>query len=501
MNLFIVFGDHLFPFSYFEPFKAFQFITIEASDICSHFRYHQHRLIFLISAQRHKRLELIKGGLRVDHVPLDHDFEKSYFEKLGDYCKKNKVEIIHSFEKDDKFFRNALSQFCEKNKIKQVIYPSPLFLNSRNDFKQYLSRHKKPFMKNFYEESRKRFNILMEKDGTPVGGRYSFDEENRSKLKKGVKVPSQLLIPLDQISLDVKNLIKKYFPDNPGSSNGKDQSAILFPVTREAALLHLENFLKYKMHNFGEFEDAMSESEDFVFHSLLSPLINVGLLTPKEVMEETLKYAKKHKPPLNSLEGFIRQIIGWREFVRGIYNEYSEEYEGKNFFKHQRKLKPNFFTGETGILPLDHVIKKVNRYAYAHHIERLMILSNLMLLLEVDPKIIHQYFNEYFIDSMDWVMGPNVYCMGQFSDGGIFATKPYICGSNYILKMSDFKKGDWCQEIDALYWSFIYNKIDFFSTQPRLSMMVAQVAKMDKQKLNNHLELAKKVKERITYLD
>lgn len=497
MNLFIIFGDHLFPAKYFEPFKSFQFITIEASDICSHFKYHQSRLIFLFSAQRHKRAELQKCGFQIDHISLDQDFEKSYFEKLSEYCRKKKIKEIHSFEKEDKFFRNALNDFCKQNNLKQVIYPSPLFLNSHQDFKQYLSRHKKPFMKTFYEESRKKFNILMEKDGTPVGGRFSYDDENRSKLKKGIKVPNQLHIPYDQITSEVALLIEKCFPNHPKST----QSAFVFPLTREAALDHLDSFLKNKMQNFGEFEDAISETEDFVFHSLLSPLINVGLLTPKEVIEATLVYAKKHKPPLNSLEGVIRQIIGWREFVRGIYNEYSDEYEGKNFFNHQRKLRPCFFAGETGIVPLDHVIKKVNQHAYAHHIERLMILSNLMLLLEVDPKIIHRYFNEYFIDSMDWVMGPNVYCMGQFSDGGIFATKPYICGSNYILKMSDFKKGDWCQEVDALYWSFIYNKLDFFSTQPRLSMMVAQITKMDKQKLLGHLELAKQVKERITYLD
>lgn len=501
MDLFIIFGDHLFSVQHFEPFKKYRLITIEAADICSHFHYHKNRLTFLISAQRHKRTELQKQGFKVDHISLDHDFNKTYIEKLSDYCKKNNVTSIHCYHKEDKFFRKVIVEFCNENKIKLNQYAAPLFLNTHEDFKHYLSKSKKPFMKTFYEQSRKRFNILMEKDGTPTGGKFSFDDENRSKLKKGIIVPKLQNFPIDHVTLEVAEMVEKHFPHFPGVNIVQDKDAFIFPVTHEDVLLHLDYFLKKKMQHFGEFEDAISKSEDFVFHSLLSPLINVGLLTPKEVIETTLKYAKKHKPPLNSLEGFIRQIIGWREFVRGIYNEYSDEYEGKNFFKHQRKLKPNFFAGETGILPLDHVIKKVNRYAYAHHIERLMILSNLMLLLEVDPKIVHQYFNEYFIDSMDWVMGPNVFCMGQFSDGGIFATKPYICGSNYILKMSDFPKGDWCQEIDALYWSFIYHKLDFFSTQPRLSMMVAQITKMDKQKLKGHLELAKKVKERITYLD
>ena len=201
---------------------------------------------------------------------------------------------------------------------------------------------------------------------------------------------------------------------------------------------------------------------------------------------------------MNSIEGLIRQIMGWREFIRGIYHNFSEIQENRNFFNHQRKLTSAWYDGTTGIVPVDNAIIKVNKYGYLHHIERLMVMSNVMLLCEVDPKEVHRWFNEMFVDSMDWVMGPNVYGMGQFSDGGIFATKPYICGSNYLIKMSDYKKGQWSDELDALYWSFIDRNRDFFSKNPRLSMMVNLFDKMSEEKKSNILILSELIKERLT---
>lgn len=501
MKLFLIFGDQLFPNQYYRNLKEFQFLTIEAKNLYQHFNYHQTRIIFLFSAQRHKRIELIKEGLKVDHISINQDFNLSYLEKLQKYCLKNKVKELHCFEKEDKFFRKAIINFCQENQISLTTYTSPLFINTHQDFKDYLSRHKKPFMKTFYEESRVKYNILVDKSKMPIGGKWSFDDENRSKLKKGVKVPPIPSFPIDEITKEVINEVELLFPNSPSAELSKYPERFIFPVTRDDALFDLDYFLKYKLNDFGEFEDAISSDEKFIFHSLLSPLINIGLLTPKEVIDHTLLFAKKHRPPLNSVEGFIRQILGWREFVRGIYNEFSEVYEDRNFFNHQRRLKAEFYQGKTDILPLDNVINKVNQYAYTHHIERLMILSNIMLLLEVHPKNVHAYFNEMFIDSMDWVMGPNVFCMGQFSDGGIFATKPYICGSNYIIKMSNYKKDEkWCEDIDALYWSFIYHKIEFFKSQPRLSMMVSLISKMDPKKLQQHLKRAEEVKNRITYI-
>tara|TARA_Y100000591_G_C21633046_1_gene593814 strand:- start:90 stop:770 length:681 start_codon:yes stop_codon:yes gene_type:complete len=218
--------------------------------------------------------------------------------------------------------------------------------------------------------------------------------------------------------------------------------------------------------------------------------MNIGLITAEEIINKVLKAHQKDNFPLNSLEGFIRQVIGWREFIRGIYQNYDKEESSTNFWNHKRKLRKCWYDGTTGILPVDDAIKKVQRLGYNHHIERLMVLSNFMLLCEINPKDVYKWFMEMYVDSSEWVMGPNVYGMGQFSDGGIFATKPYISGSNYILKMSDYKKGDWCKVWDGLYWNFINKKKKFYQKNARSAFMVNTLDRMESGKRKSHFEIA-----------
>ena len=214
----------------------------------------------------------------------------------------------------------------------------------------------------------------------------------------------------------------------------------------------------------------------------MSPLLNIGLITPKEVVKKTLEYTKKNSIPLNSVEGFIRQIIGWREFIRGVYHLKGKQQEQMNFFNHSRKLSKSWYDGTTGILPLDDAIKNCIQYGYTHHIPRLMIISNIMTLSRIHPQEIYKWFMEMFIDSSEWVMVPNVFGMGTFADGGVFSTKPYSCSSNYILKMSDYKKSGWCKVVDALYWKFIRDNRSFFEKNPRLSIIPRFLDKMDPEK-------------------
>jgi deoxyribodipyrimidine photolyase-related protein len=497
-EIFVIFGDHLFPINYFEPFKSSKFLMIESYSLCEHYKYHKMRLAFILSAGRHKFEELTNAGFNIDRILLnDEARSKNYIDRLSDYCSKNNIKKIHAFEKEDKFFSSDLLKFSKNQNIELILYKSPAFLNGHSDFKSYLEKYKKPFMKVFYEQSRKRFKVLVDKDLNPIGGRWSFDEDNRNKLKKGTIVPEIKINIIDNITKDVILLIIKEFPDHPGFLDVEGANFI-FPVTRESALSWLDEFFSTRFKNFGEFEDAIESNYDFLFHSLLSPLINLGILTPSEVINKSLVYAKENNVPINSLEGLIRQIMGWREFIRGIYHHFSEIQDERNFFNHKRKLTSAWYDGTTGIIPVDDAIKKVTKYGYLHHIERLMVMSNVMLLCEVDPKEVHRWFNEMFVDSMDWVMGPNVYGMGRFSDGGIFATKPYICGSNYLIKMSDYKKGQWSEEMDALYWSFIDRNREFFSKNPRLSMMVNLFDKMSEDKKSNILILSELVKERLT---
>lgn len=470
MKLQIVLGNQLFPLKFYKDQK--EIFMSEDYDLCTHYKYHKHKLIFFLASMRNYRDALKKEQKNIHYFELDK--RQHFFSNLEKVIDEKKISEISIFEIEDKFFEEKIKSFCEKKKIELSIQVTPMFLVKRETFKEYNEKTKKPFMKTFYEGLRQSTKILMEKDGKPTGGKYSFDAENRKKIPKKFDV---IINPLnkdwDKNTKDVMELVDKHFSDHPGSCK-----SFWMHVTREGALKELDYFIKKKFELFGTYEDAIDQRDPFLYHSVLSPYINIGFLTPEEVVKKALKADVS----LNSKEGFVRQVIGWREFIRGIYQEYSEIEDKENFFKHKRKLTSAWYTGETGIPPLDDAIKKTIHYGYNHHIERLMIISNLMLLCEIEPREVHRWFMEMYVDSSDWVMGPNVYGMAQFSDGGIFATKPYISGSNYIHKMGHYKKGEWNDIWDGLYWSFIDKNQEFFKKNYRMSMMVKMLEKMDNNK-------------------
>ena len=264
----------------------------------------------------------------------------------------------------------------------------------------------------------------------------------------------------------------------------------IYPTTFNEGKNWFNQFLKKRFSEFGPYEDAIVSEESILHHSVLSPLLNSGLLTPEYVVNKTLDFAERKKIPINSTEGFLRQIIGWREFIRGIYETDGTKQRTKNYWKFKRKIPKSFWKGETGIEPLDLTIKKVLDTGYCHHIERLMVLGNFMLLCEFDPDEVHNWFMEMFIDSYDWVMVPNVYGMSQFADGGLMATKPYISGSNYLMKMSNYKKGEWQLIWDGLFWRFMDKHKKFFLSNPRLGMLIKTFDKMEKKKKQKLLNSA-----------
>ncbi len=470
MKLTIVLGNQLFPRKLYADCE-YVFMS-EDFDLCTHFKYHKHKIIFFLASMRNFRDELISKDIKVDYYKLKKGL--SFFKNLKNTIKTKKITEIELFEIEDKFFEAEIIKFCEKEGLSLNIKQSPMFLVSRESFKDYNEQAKKPFMKSFYEGLRRSTGILMNDDGNPVGGKYSFDAENRKKIPKKYEViENPVSFEHDENTREVIQSVDKYFSDHPGESEN-----FWMHTSRSGALKELDYFFKNKFEKFGDFEDAIDDRDPFLYHSVLSPYINIGFLPPEEVAKRALE----QDVSINSQEGFIRQVIGWREFVRGIYQEYSEEQEESNFFEHKRKLSDHWYNGSTGIIPLDDAIKKVLKFGYGHHIERLMIVSNLMLLCEIAPKEVYKWFMEMYVDSSDWVMGPNVFGMAQFSDGGIFATKPYICGSNYILKMSHYKKDDWCEVMDGLYWRFIDKHKEYFSSNYRLSMMVKMLEKMDSEK-------------------
>ena len=475
MKLFLVLGNQLFNPNFLKKYLNHTFYMSEDYDLCTFQKHHKLKILLYLSSMRSYRDELRQKGIRVIYKDCTNDFKKTYEKKLEKTIIEKKVKEISFFEIEDIFFEKKLKSFFKKKNIAFNEVKSPMFLTSREEFKEYLNKTKKPFMSNFYKINRTRLNILMNKDGTPKGGKWSFDEDNRKKLPNTIPIPKPLKFKNTLHTEILKKFIESNFESHPGYTN-----RFWFPTTRDQGNKVLDDFLTNKINLFGDYEDAVSKKSHILFHSVLSPLINIGLITPLEILEKIKKIQNKIK--INSLEGYIRQIIGWREFMRGIYQNFDKQMENKNFFNHKKKMKKSWYNGTTGLEPLDHSIDNALKYGWSHHIERLMILANIMNLCQINPREVYKWFMEMFVDSSDWVMKPNVYGMGLFSDGGIFATKPYICGSSYFLKMMDFKRGEWCNTMDGLYWNFINKNRKFFLKNPRLSMMVRVFDKMKRER-------------------
>ncbi len=481
-SLFLILGNQLFPQKYLKPYKNSIFFMSEDHGLCTFQKHHKLKLILFLSSMRSYVDDLKKNKFKIHYEDLNKSFKIPYEKKLENFIKKNKVNELISFEIEDKFFENKIIFLTKKLKIKWIVIPSPMFINTRDDFKQYLSKTKKPFMANFYKIARNKTDILMDK-GKPKGGKWSFDEDNRKKLPSSIKIPAMLTANETPHTKLLKKEIDKIFPNHPGKVDN-----FWLPTTYSDAIKWLDHFISKKFNLFGDYEDAVDTNNNFLFHSALSPLINLGLITPEIIIDRIRKVENKTK--INSYEGYVRQIIGWREFIRGIYQNYDKQLEESNFFKHKNSLTKSWYDGSTGLDPLDHSIKNAEMYGYTHHIERLMILCNIMNLCEIEPKQVYNWFMEMFVDSSDWVMSPNVYGMGLFSDGGIFSTKPYICGSSYFMKMMNFKKGEWNDIMDGLYWRFINKNRKFFQKNPRLNMMVMIFDKMKDERKNNIIKKA-----------
>ena len=407
-------------------------------------------------------------------------------ESVFEILKTHGVTTLHIVDTTDYWLEQRISKAAAIHDFALIRYESPLFILSKDEaVTQYQSSKK--HMAHFYKKLRLDKKILLTNSGEPIGGEWSFDSENRKKIPKGLSLPMDITHTEDTTAIEAAH---EWLKTVPGTKYGA--STVWVPWTRSAAKTALEEFIEERLHHFGDFEDALVSSEVRLFHSALSPLINIGLLSPREVIDAVILYGKEHAIPLNNIEGFVRQVIGWREFIRASYESDGALMRTKNFWKHRKELHLSFWDGTTGILPIDIAIGHALNFGYAHHIERLMVLGNFMLLTRTDPDDVYQWFMAMFVDAYDWVMVPNVYGMSQFADGGIFATKPYISGSAYIKKMSNYESGDWEELWTALYWKFIDDNSSFFSANHRLSMMPRLLEKMSPTKREQYRTIAQK---------
>jgi deoxyribodipyrimidine photolyase-related protein len=462
--VFVILGSQLFPVRYLPEPGSVRVFMAEDHGLCTYEKHHQQKLVLFLAAMRAYADELREAGHDLHYVLLDTTDQRSYEDRLDDVLQDRRARRLVHFEIEDKPMEQRLIRFANEKGLERDELSSPMFTCSRERFAAFASGKSRLLMADFYKQQRRRLGILVDDNGEPTGGRWSFDADNRKKLPRGVE-PPEVSAPTRSARVEEAiEIVRREFADHPGNAD-----EFCWPTTRGEAMVWLDDFIEQRLEQFGPYEDAMTVRSDTVFHSLLSPSLNLGLLTPGEVIERVIE--RSGDVPLQSLEGFVRQVIGWREFVRGIYREFSERQEGANFWSHERGLTVAWYEGTTGIVPLDDTIKAARRLGWAHHIPRLMVLGNLMTLCEIQPAAAHRWFMEMFVDSSEWVMGPNVYGMGLFSDGGVFATKPYLCGSNYLLKMSDYKKGPWCDTVDGLYWRFIDKHREFFAGNPRLAVM------------------------------
>lgn len=471
-SLLVILGNQLFAPQHLPPPSEVLVFMAEDVGLCTYVRHHQQKIVLFLAAMRNYAEELRQGGYDVHYEHLDVNSTLAYEDRLQHVLDDSSIVEIQHFEIEDKPMEARLVTFSSRQQLRREELPSPMFLCSRQDFASYAAATPRLLMGDFYKQQRKRHGILVDSDHQPAGGRWSFDTDNRKKLPRALTPPKIPAAGRNPHVDDLVALVKQTFPDHPG-----DAAEFWWPTTRAQAHAWLDDFVTHRLESFGPYEDAMTTRSATVFHSALSPCLNMGLLTPADIVDRALREADKI--PLQSLEGFLRQVIGWREFIRGIYRNFSTQQESGNFWNHDRELTTAWYEGATGILPLDDAIHTARRLGWTHHIPRLMILGNLMTLCEIKPESAHRWFMEMFVDSSEWVMGPNVYGMGIFSDGGLFATKPYICGSNYLLKMSDYAKGPWCNIVDGLYWRFIDKHRDFFGGNPRLALMPRALDRLD----------------------
>jgi deoxyribodipyrimidine photolyase-related protein len=488
----MVLGDQLNPAS--AAFDGFDdrrdaVLQIEADEEARYVPQHKQRLVLFFSAMRHFRDAARAVGRRVVYSALDDDENRGTLAaELIRIAAELEPEQIMVLEPGDWRVRAALAALDLPIEFR----PDRDFLCDTRTFEEFAEGRRSLVLEDFYRMMRRRLGILIDRDGEPIGGAWNFDRENRKAFgRKGAPlIPPRLLPEPDRVTGEVMALVERRFPDAPGR-----MAALIHPVTRAHAQLVLDGFVRMMLPDFGHFQDAMLGGKPFLFHSLLSPALNLHLLSAREVVDAVLD--SPADAPLNAVEGFVRQIIGWREFVRGIYWRHMPDYAAMNVLDAQLPMPRFYWTGETEMRCLADAIGHTIEHGYAHHIERLMVLGQFTLLLGVRPYDVHRWHLSMFVDAIDWVSLPNALGMSQHGDGGIVGTKPYVASGNYIARMSDHCRrcrydphkavGDDACPFTTLYWDFLARHAQRFAGSQRMRYQYANLRRKDEKELNSQL--------------
>ncbi|HIK38535.1 MAG: cryptochrome/photolyase family protein [Geminocystis sp.] len=467
-------------------------LMIESLEYVKKRRYHKQKLVFIWAAMRHFAQKLSGEGWQVDYVVTQGDFAPI----VHHWIRSNKIAELRIMLPADRPFFEYINSLGLKSKI--TWYNNINFLWQPEEFREWAEGRKRLILEDFYREGRKRWKILLTEEGKPVGGKWNLDKENRKPPNRKILPPKRLSFEPDEITKEVIEKVKKLDIPTYG-----ELERFEWGVTRESALKALRDFVKNRLQRFGIYQDAMLTGEQYMWHSLLSPYLNVGLLQPLEVIKEVENVYYQNSIPINSVEGFIRQVLGWREYMYGVYHYVEKDYFQSNWFNHTQPLPPFFWdSNRTDLNCLKQVLKQTENTAYAHHIQRLMILSNYALISGICPQEVENWFHCAYIDAYDWVMQTNVLGMGQFADGGFLATKPYISSANYIRKMSDYC--DSCRynpqsrstenacPFNYLYWDFLARHKDKLKSQGRMALALKHLENISPQELQQIQTLATK---------
>ena len=450
-------------------------LLVEVAEETTYVRHHKQKIALILSAMRHFAAGLAAEGVRVDYVPLDDPANTGAFTtELARAAARHRPDRIVVTEPGEWRVLDAMRTWQDRTGIPVEIRGDDRFFCSRPRFARWARGQSTYRMEFFYRQIRRETGILMDGDA-PAGGRWNFDRDNRKRLPAALRHPGRDRFPPDQVTRQVLDLMARRFPGHFGTLDGFG-----WAVTRADALAALGHFVQDCLPSFGDYQDAMRAGAPFLFHAVLSPYLNIGLLTPREVCHAAERAYHDGLAPLNAAEGFIRQILGWREFVRGTYWHRMPEYAGTNALAADRDLPGFYWTGETGMNCLAQVVRDIGRHAYAHHIQRLMVTGNFALLAGIAPRQVEEWYLIIFADAFEWVELPNVHGLILYADGGLLASKPYAASGAYIDRMSDYcrpcrydpkaKAGPRACPFNLLYVHFLQRNRAALEGNPRLAL-------------------------------
>ena len=464
-------------------------LMMEVRDECTYVPHHPQKITLILSAMRHFARALEARGVRVDYVRLDDpDNTHSFSGEVGRAVARHRPEAIVVTHPGEWRVLEAIRSWEERFGVPVELRDDTRFLCPQADFDRWAYGRKALRMEFFYREMRRATGLLMEPDGTPTGGEWNYDKDNRKPLATGVAPPPAPRFEPDEITTEVMALVAAWFPRHFGTLDN-----FAWPVTAQQARAALDAFVAERLPRFGDFQDAMAEGQTTLFHALISTSLNSGLLLPREVCEAAEAAYRAGLVPLNAAEGFIRQVLGWREYVRGLYWLRMPAYARTNALEARRALPEFYWTAESGMRCMDAAVGQTRALAYAHHIQRLMITGNFALIAGLDPVAVNEWYLVVYADAYEWVELPNVHGMSLFADGGVIASKPYAASGAYINRMSDHCRhcrfdvkratGEGACPFNFLYWDFLARHEARFNANQRMGMQMANLRRMEPARL------------------